>query len=93
MESQVEDLVTVLSQRLNLHTGDTVKETSELPVPRHIAVEQRPPKELISGDSQPLPAGQPGSQHGVMGSVPRTVFEARQAAGSATYKQNEMVRS
>lgn len=34
-ESQVEDLVTVLSQRLNLHTGDTVKETSELPVPRH----------------------------------------------------------
>ncbi len=34
-ESQVEDLVRVLSQRLNLHTGDTVKQAPELPVPRH----------------------------------------------------------
>lgn len=34
-ESQVEDLVTVFSQRLNLHAGDTVKQTPELPVPRH----------------------------------------------------------
>lgn len=34
-ESQVEDLVTVFSQRLNLHTGDTVKQPPELPVPRH----------------------------------------------------------
>lgn len=34
-ESQVEDLVAVFSQRLNLHTGDTVKQTPELPVPRH----------------------------------------------------------
>lgn len=34
-ESQVEDLITVLSQCLNLHTGDTVKQTPELPVPRH----------------------------------------------------------
>lgn len=34
-ESQVEDLVTVLSQRLNLHTRDTIEQTLELPVPRH----------------------------------------------------------
>lgn len=34
-ESQVEDLVAVLPQRLHLHTGDAVKETPELPVPRH----------------------------------------------------------
>lgn len=32
-ESQVEDLVGVLSQRLNLHTWDAVKQTPELPVP------------------------------------------------------------
>lgn len=32
-----------------------------------VAVEQRPPKELISGDSQPLSAGQTSSQHGIMG--------------------------
>uniref|UniRef100_A0A8C4DIY0 Uncharacterized protein n=1 Tax=Dicentrarchus labrax TaxID=13489 RepID=A0A8C4DIY0_DICLA len=57
-----------------LHTGDTVKQTLELPVPRHshswyavVAVEQLPPKELISGDSQPLPAGQTSTQHGIMG--------------------------
>lgn len=118
-ESQVEDLVTVFSQCLNLHTGDTVKQTPELPVPRHsrctktdpklfktatwllapythralirvfaaateylvsctwvsgyrawyavIAVEQLPPKELISGDSLPLSAGQTSTQHGIMG--------------------------
>lgn len=34
-ESQVEDLVTVFFQRLNLHTGDTVKQAPELSVPRH----------------------------------------------------------
>lgn len=117
-ESQVEDLVTVFSQRLNLHAGDTVKQTPELPVPWHsrctkvdqelfkaatglsiytrsyyqrflqllqniwtsctwvsgyrawyavVAVEQLPPKELISGDSLPLSAGQTSSQHCIMG--------------------------
>lgn len=34
-ESQVKDLVGVLSQSLNLHTGDAVKQTLELPVPRY----------------------------------------------------------
>uniref|UniRef100_A0A3Q3FT98 Uncharacterized protein n=1 Tax=Labrus bergylta TaxID=56723 RepID=A0A3Q3FT98_9LABR len=57
-ESQVEDLVSVLSQGLNLHTGDTVEQTPELPLP---------PKELIPGDSEPLSAGQTGFQHGIMG--------------------------
>lgn len=32
-EGQVEDLVCVLPQRLDLHTGDAVKEAPELPVP------------------------------------------------------------
>lgn len=32
-EGQVEDLVMVLFQSLDLHTGDTVKQTLELPVP------------------------------------------------------------
>uniref|UniRef100_A0A672ZI97 Uncharacterized protein n=1 Tax=Sphaeramia orbicularis TaxID=375764 RepID=A0A672ZI97_9TELE len=73
-ESQVEDLVAVFSQRLNLHTRDTVKQTLELPIPRDgrsrdaiVAVEQLPPQELISGYSQPLPAGQTSSQHSIMG--------------------------
>uniref|UniRef100_A0A3Q3VJG2 Uncharacterized protein n=1 Tax=Mola mola TaxID=94237 RepID=A0A3Q3VJG2_MOLML len=78
-ESQVEDLVTVFFQRLNLHTGDTVKQAPELSVPRHgrctktqarypvVSVEQLPPKELISGHSQPLSAGQASAQHGIMG--------------------------
>uniref|UniRef100_H2VF02 Uncharacterized protein n=1 Tax=Takifugu rubripes TaxID=31033 RepID=H2VF02_TAKRU len=77
-ESQVEDLVTVLLQCLNLHAGDAVEQTPELSVPRHrrwvpwyrardaiVSVEQLPPKELISGDSQPLPAGQASSQHSI----------------------------
>lgn len=34
-EGQVEDLVTVFFQCLNLHTGDTVKQTPELSVPGH----------------------------------------------------------
>uniref|UniRef100_A0A3B4VQ82 Uncharacterized protein n=1 Tax=Seriola dumerili TaxID=41447 RepID=A0A3B4VQ82_SERDU len=62
---QVEDLVAVLSQRLNLHTRDTVKQTLELSVVSGyragdavVAVEQLPPQELISGDSQPLIMGQ-----------------------------------
>uniref|UniRef100_A0A8C6VUL9 Uncharacterized protein n=1 Tax=Nothobranchius furzeri TaxID=105023 RepID=A0A8C6VUL9_NOTFU len=69
----VENLISVLSQRLNLHTGDTVKQTPELPVPRQrpwnpvVAVEQLPPQELISGDGQPLSAGQTRSQHSIMG--------------------------
>uniref|UniRef100_A0A3Q1GJZ9 Uncharacterized protein n=1 Tax=Acanthochromis polyacanthus TaxID=80966 RepID=A0A3Q1GJZ9_9TELE len=72
MESQVEDLVAVLLQRLNLHTGDAVEQTLELPIPRHtwdavVAVEQLPPQELISGDSKPLSAGQTGSQHSIVG--------------------------
>lgn len=104
-KSQVEHLVSVLPQRLNLHTGDTVKQAPELPVPRRrrctnqhrviqtckpfyfsgetrgrftwvsgyrtgdpvVAVEQLPPEELISGNSQPLPAGQTCSEHGIMG--------------------------
>uniref|UniRef100_A0A3Q4MFA1 Uncharacterized protein n=4 Tax=Pseudocrenilabrinae TaxID=318546 RepID=A0A3Q4MFA1_NEOBR len=76
-ESQVKDLVGVLSQSLNLHTGDAVKQTLELPiftrVPGYqagnavVAVEQLPPQELISGDSQPLSAGQTSSQHSIMG--------------------------
>lgn len=113
-ERQVEDLVSVLPQRLDLHTGDAVKQAPELPVPRHsrcktqdqelfeatlplfsyrspfatvmyfacpclqtwmsghraryavVAVEQLPPKELISGDSLPLSAGQTGSQHSII---------------------------
>uniref|UniRef100_A0A3Q0SPN6 Uncharacterized protein n=1 Tax=Amphilophus citrinellus TaxID=61819 RepID=A0A3Q0SPN6_AMPCI len=74
---QVEDLVAVLSQCLNLHTGDAVKKTPELPiftrVPGYcagdavVAVEQLPPQELISGHSQPLTAGQASSQHSIMG--------------------------
>lgn len=32
-EGQVKDLVTVFSQCLNLHAGDTVKKTSELSIP------------------------------------------------------------
>lgn len=32
-----------------------------------VSVEQLPPKELISGDSQPLPAGQASSQHSIVG--------------------------
>uniref|UniRef100_A0A3B5B488 Uncharacterized protein n=1 Tax=Stegastes partitus TaxID=144197 RepID=A0A3B5B488_9TELE len=71
-ESQVEDLVAVLSQSLHLHTWDTVEQTFELPVPRHtwyavVAVEQLAPQELISGDSKPLSAGQTGSQHSIVG--------------------------
>lgn len=34
-EGQMEDLVMVLSQSLNLHTGNAVKQTLELSVPRH----------------------------------------------------------
>uniref|UniRef100_A0A3B4X7R3 Uncharacterized protein n=1 Tax=Seriola lalandi dorsalis TaxID=1841481 RepID=A0A3B4X7R3_SERLL len=78
---QVEDLVTVLSQRLNLHTRDTVDgkrlkispkcvfviNNCNLLIPlvsgyragdAVVAVEQLPPQELISGDSQPLIMGQ-----------------------------------
>lgn len=32
-----------------------------------ITIEQLPPKELISGDSQPLPAGQASSQNSIVG--------------------------
>uniref|UniRef100_A0A3Q3MA73 Uncharacterized protein n=1 Tax=Mastacembelus armatus TaxID=205130 RepID=A0A3Q3MA73_9TELE len=60
----MEDLVAVLSQRLNLHTGDTVKETAGDAV---VVVEQLLPQELISGHSQPLSAGQTSSQHSIMG--------------------------
>uniref|UniRef100_A0A3Q1BDZ6 Uncharacterized protein n=1 Tax=Amphiprion ocellaris TaxID=80972 RepID=A0A3Q1BDZ6_AMPOC len=71
-KSQVEDLVAVFPQRLHLHTGDAVEQTLELPIPRHtwdavVAVEQLPPQELISGDSEPLSAGLTGSQHGIVG--------------------------
>uniref|UniRef100_A0A674DA82 Uncharacterized protein n=1 Tax=Salmo trutta TaxID=8032 RepID=A0A674DA82_SALTR len=68
-EGQVEDLVMVLFQSLDLHTGDTVKQT----VSGHragdpiVAVEQLPPQELISGHCQPLSAGQASTQHSVMG--------------------------
>lgn len=34
-----------------------------------VAVEQLPPKELISGDSQPLPAGQTCLKHIIMGKM------------------------
>uniref|UniRef100_A0A3Q2U0Z2 Uncharacterized protein n=1 Tax=Fundulus heteroclitus TaxID=8078 RepID=A0A3Q2U0Z2_FUNHE len=75
-ESQVENLVAVLPQGLNFHTGDAVIQTLELPVPRHsrsryavVSVEQLPPQELVSGDRLPLPAGQAGSQHGVVGQM------------------------
>uniref|UniRef100_A0A8C7HJQ0 Uncharacterized protein n=1 Tax=Oncorhynchus kisutch TaxID=8019 RepID=A0A8C7HJQ0_ONCKI len=67
-EGQVEDLVMVLFQSLDLHTGDTVKQT----VSGHragdpiVAVEQLPPQELIFGHCQPLSAGQASTQHSVM---------------------------
>lgn len=32
-----------------------------------VTIEELPPKELISGNSQPLPAGQTSSQHSIMG--------------------------
>uniref|UniRef100_A0A3P8T9H5 Uncharacterized protein n=1 Tax=Amphiprion percula TaxID=161767 RepID=A0A3P8T9H5_AMPPE len=72
MKLLVEDLVAVFPQRLHLHTGDAVEQTLELPIPRHtwdavVAVEQLPPQELISGDSEPLSAGLTGSQHGIVG--------------------------
>uniref|UniRef100_A0A672IVN8 Uncharacterized protein n=1 Tax=Salarias fasciatus TaxID=181472 RepID=A0A672IVN8_SALFA len=73
-EGQVQHLVAVLPQRLHLHAGDAVEQPLELPVPRHardavVAVEQLPPQELISGHGQPLPAGQPGAQHGAVRQV------------------------
>lgn len=34
-KGQMEDLVCVLPQSLDLHAGDAVKQTPELPVPRH----------------------------------------------------------
>uniref|UniRef100_A0A8C3G0X0 Uncharacterized protein n=1 Tax=Cyclopterus lumpus TaxID=8103 RepID=A0A8C3G0X0_CYCLU len=74
-KSQVKDLVSVLSQRLNLNTGDRVKQALFTWVSGYqtwdavVAVEQLPPKELISGDSQPLYAGQTCSKHIIMGKM------------------------
>uniref|UniRef100_A0A3Q3KEF1 Uncharacterized protein n=1 Tax=Monopterus albus TaxID=43700 RepID=A0A3Q3KEF1_MONAL len=58
---QVEDLVTVLSHRctkININARDTI-----------VAVEQLLPQELISGNSQPLSAGQTSSQHSIIGQM------------------------
>uniref|UniRef100_A0A3Q2D7K9 Uncharacterized protein n=1 Tax=Cyprinodon variegatus TaxID=28743 RepID=A0A3Q2D7K9_CYPVA len=72
---QVKNLVGMLSQCLNFHTRDAVIQTLKLPVPRHsaqypvVSVEQFPPQELISGHRLPLPAGQAGFQHSIMGQM------------------------
>lgn len=53
-----------------------------------VAVEQLPPKELISGDSQPLSAGQTSSQHGFMGQMQEDLQHQAVRQNSATLHPN-----
>uniref|UniRef100_A0A673GKW2 Uncharacterized protein n=1 Tax=Sinocyclocheilus rhinocerous TaxID=307959 RepID=A0A673GKW2_9TELE len=80
-ESQMQDLIMMLLQSLNLHTGNAVIQPLELPVPRlsrlvkghmHqawdavVVVEELLPEEFIPRHSKPLTTGEPCAQHCLM---------------------------
>uniref|UniRef100_A0A671S3L2 Uncharacterized protein n=1 Tax=Sinocyclocheilus anshuiensis TaxID=1608454 RepID=A0A671S3L2_9TELE len=70
-ESQMQDLIMMLLQSLNLHTGNAVIQPLELPVPRLtwdavVVVEELLPEEFIPRHSKPLTTGEPCAQHCLM---------------------------